>query len=169
LAKALYVVLLLLLVSCKSTKVVSKDIDTIHKQEKWGVTLYERGDYEGAFRELSELAKWGYKDSQYGLAFMFLKGQHVKQSTLIGMGWLGVASESGIEEWEELYQKLYSHASKEEQNKFDLIVADYKSKFGLKVQHVSCRKTNNGLSKKVLMKCTKRDRVSKVYDIDLIE
>jgi hypothetical protein len=46
--------------------------------------------------------------------FMFLKGHHVEQSTLIGMGWLGVAIESEREEWESFYDKLYAQATNEE-------------------------------------------------------
>jgi TPR repeat protein len=159
----------ILLISCKSTGVLIKDIDVIDKQQKWGITLYERGDYEGAFKELSELAAWGYKDAQYALAFMFLKGQHVKQSTLIGMGWLGVAAESGREEWESLLQNMYSKASNEDKEKFNIIIKDYKSKFGLKTQHVTCRKTTSGMSKRIIMKCTKSDKLTTVYEIDLTE
>ena len=159
----------LLLISCKSTGILIKDIDIIDKQQKWGVTLYERGDYEGAFNQLSELAVWGYKDAQYTLAFMFLKGQYVEQSTLIGVGWLGVATESGREEWETLLQNIYSKASNEAKVKFDIMIKDYKSKFGLKAQHVTCRKTTHGMSKRIIMKCTKNDTLTTVYEIDLTE
>ncbi|MGB2741168.1 MAG: sel1 repeat family protein [Cognaticolwellia sp.] len=168
--KILFLLLVsLLLISCKSTGILIKDIDIIDKQQKWGVTLYERGDYEGAFNELSELAAWGYKDAQYALAFMFLKGQYVEQSTLIGMGWLGVAAESGREEWDTLLQNMYSKASNEDKEKFDIIIKDYKSKFGLKAQHVTCRKSTNGMSKRIIMKCTKNDTLTTVYEIDLTE
>ena len=160
---------ILFLTSCKSTGIIIKDIDVIDKQQKWGVTLYERGDYKGAFNELSELAAWGYKDAQYALAFMFLKGHHVEQSTLIGMGWLGVAIESERDEWETLFKGLYSKATTKDKEKFDIIIKDYKSKFGLKAQHITCGKTTNGMSKKIITKCTKSDRLSKIYEIDLTE
>ena len=167
--KGIFLLVSLLLISCKSTSVLTKDIDVIDKQQKWGITLYERGDYKGAFDELSELATWGYKDAQYALAFMFLKGQHVEQSTLIGMGWLGVAIESERDEWETLFKGLYSKATTKDKEKFDIIIKDYKSKFGLKAQHVTCRKTTSGMSKKIIMKCTKSDKLTKVYKIDLTE
>jgi TPR repeat protein len=159
----------LLLISCKTTDRITKDIDAIDKQQKWGITLYERGDYQGAFNELSELATWGYKDAQYALAFMFFKGQYVEQSTLIGMGWLGVAIESEREDWEALFNDLYAKASHKDKQKFDFIVKDYKSKFGLKAQHVTCDKTTNGMSKKIITKCTKSDRLSTIYEVDLTE
>jgi len=147
-----------------------KAIDVIDRQQKSGIKLYENGEYEKAFDELNELAAWGYKDSQYALAFMFLKGLHVEQSTLIGMGWLGVAAESNIKEWTTLFDKLYSSATDEDKNKFDLITADYKSKFGLKAQHVSCKKATNGYSRRVVMRCIKNvDRRTTYYKIDLTE
>ncbi|MFY8272832.1 sel1 repeat family protein [Pseudoalteromonas sp. SSDWG2] len=167
--RILLLIVSLALFSCKSTDRITKDIDVIDKQLKWGIVLYERGEYESAFQELSELAAWGYKDAQYALAFMFLKGQYVEQSTLIGMGWLGVATESEIEDWEVLFNDLYSKASNEDKKKFDIIIEDYKSKFGLKAQHVKCSKTTNGVSKKIITKCTKSDKLSKIYEIDLTE
>ncbi|MEW6994862.1 sel1 repeat family protein [Colwelliaceae bacterium MEBiC 14330] len=159
----------LLLISCKSTDRITKDIDAIDKQQRWGIILYEKGDYKGAFHELSELASWGYKDAQYALAFMFLKGQYVEQSTLIGMGWLGVAIESERDDWEALFNDLYSKAPSEDKERYDNIIKNYKSKFGLKAQHITCGKTTNGMSKKIITKCTKSDRLSKIYEIDLTE
>lgn len=91
----------------------------------------------------SELAAWGYKDAQYVMVFMLLKGQYVQQSTLIGIGWLGVAAGSGHKKWIELFDKRYAVASKEEQIKFDEITKDYISKFGMKAQCVSCGKGLN--------------------------
>ena len=44
---------------------------------------------------------------------MFLKGYHVEQSTLLGMGWLGVATEVETEDWSDQYRALYSSATPE--------------------------------------------------------
>jgi TPR repeat protein len=83
----------LLLSSFNSMANVSLDPNFTLMQERAGLKLFEQGKYQEAFEKLSELAAWGYKDSQYALAFLFLKGQHVEQSTLIGMGWLAMAAE----------------------------------------------------------------------------
>jgi hypothetical protein len=89
---------------------------------------------------LKELAAPAYKDSQYHLAFMFLKGQHVKQSTLIEMSWLALAAKSGRKNWISQFDKFHSFATTEEQLKFDEIIRNYKSKLGFKVQQIICRK-----------------------------
>ncbi|OCQ24065.1 hypothetical protein A7985_06665 [Pseudoalteromonas luteoviolacea] len=168
--KILFVIIIaVILPACQSNRAIIKDIDAIHKQERNGIKLYQQGQYAGAFEELGELATWGYKDAQYYLAFMFLKGQHVEQSTLIGMGWLGVAAESGIEEWVAFYDKVHRKASPEMQLRIDAVVADYRRKFGMKAQFISCRKSQIGTSKKVAIKCTKEDKISKIYPIDLTE
>ncbi|KZN38109.1 hypothetical protein N474_01440 [Pseudoalteromonas luteoviolacea CPMOR-2] len=163
------ILIAVVLPACQSNRAIVKDIDAIHKQERNGIKLYQQGHYARAYEELGELATWGYKDAQYYLAFMFLKGQHLEQSTLIGMGWLGVASESGIKEWVELYNALYAKATPTMRTKIDAVVADYKHKFGMKAQFVSCRKTQTPPSMKIAIKCTKEDKISKVYPLDLNE
>ncbi|WP_155732903.1 sel1 repeat family protein [Pseudoalteromonas luteoviolacea] len=168
--KILFIIIFaMVLPACKSNRAIIKDIDAIHKQERNGIKLYQQGRYADAFEELGELATWGYKDAQYYLAFMFLKGQHVEQSTLIGMGWLGVAAESGITEWVDFYDALYTKATPQMKAKIDIVVADYKQKFGMKAQFVSCRRAQTGTSMKVVMMCTKEDKISKIYPLDLKE
>jgi len=139
------------------------------RKERQGIKQYEKGKYKSAFNNLSKLAAWGYKDSQYVLAFMFLKGQHVEQSTLIGMAWLALAAESGREDWISLYDKLYAAASVNDKNKFDLLIKNYKAKFGMKAQRVTCSKRPNSTSNKIITACIKGDYFVNKYQIDLKE
>jgi TPR repeat protein len=139
------------------------------RKERLGLKQFNNGNYNEAFSNLSELAAWGFKDSQYALAFMFLKGQHVKQSTLIGLSWLALAAESGRKDWINQFNVFYSAASKKEQLKIDKMIKDYKSKFGMKVQRVTCSTTQNLGSLKSVRKCIKGDYYVHKYEIDLIE
>ena len=52
-------------------------IEVLYKNEASGIQQYERGEHDKAFELLSETAVQGLKDSQYVMAFMFLKGEHV--------------------------------------------------------------------------------------------
>jgi predicted small secreted protein len=158
-----------LLIGCKSTYSTATDIDSIHRQLKWGVKQYERGNYEQAFEELSPLAAWGYKDAQYAMALLFLKGDYVEQSELIGMAWLNVACESDIEQWQELYDKLLTRFPDKKRTKLTILEQDYIAKFGVKTQRMSCVKDNNGFSKRMVTRCTREDRKSPVYPIDMTE
>ncbi len=94
----------------------------MYKQESTGLRYYERGNYAKAFENLSATAARGFKESQYILAFLFLKGQHVETSLVLGMGWLGVAVESEDPEWIELYQSIYQRAPPEQQQLIDVKV-----------------------------------------------
>jgi len=88
-----------LLSGCGSTPVNLYSDNTMKKKEYNGIKAYKNGLYEQAFNDLKEPASLGYKSAQYTLAFMFLKGQYLDQSTKLGMGWLGVAAEAGVANW----------------------------------------------------------------------
>ena len=154
--------------SCKSTNTIRKTTHSIELKEFKGISEYKKGNYEKAFHLLKEPAAWGYKGSQYALAFMFLKGQYVQQSTLLGMGWLGVAIESGVNDWTEHYNRFYSVASDNEKLKIDKIVAEYIHRYGLKSQHVTCSKGINSI-KLTSVKCHKYGTLSTLYPVDIVE
>ena len=133
-----------------------------------GMREYKRGNYQKAFDLLKEPASFGYKGSQYVLAFMFLKGQYVQQSTLLGMGWLGVAVEANVKEWREQYNTFYSGATPAQQEQIDKTVRKYIAQYGLKSQHVTCRKGINPF-KRVDVKCYKSENVSVFYPVETVE
>ena len=163
---------LLILSGCKSNN--SESIQTesqlsLELMEINGIQSYQKGDYENALRLLKKPATWGYKGSQYTLAFMFLKGQHVPQSTLIGMGWLGVATEVETEEWSEQYRQFYAAAPVQMKSEIDSIVNEYIRRYGMKAQNITCKKGPTIHTRAVRHVCTKSDAISTVYDIDLKE
>jgi hypothetical protein len=162
----------LFLLGCQSTdKTVVKQKTTLslELQELGGIKKYKAGKYKEAFDLLKTPATWGYKGSQYAIAFMFLKGQYVNQSTLLGMGWLGVATEAKTSEWFEQYQAFYNAASDDEKLKIDKIVAEYIRRYGMKAQHITCRRYKDKGVLSFKQKCYKSDRLSVVYGIDMVE
>jgi TPR repeat protein len=134
-----------------------------------GIAQYKKGNYEKAFHLLKEPASLGYKGSQYALAYMFLKGQYVEQSVLLGMGWLGVATEANVKEWQEQFTLFYSYASVQQKQEIDNIVDEYIRRYGLKAQHVTCQKSINTSSNRVDIKCHKYEGLSTLYDVELVE
>ncbi|MFT6507750.1 MAG: TPR repeat protein [Colwellia polaris] len=159
----------LFMLSCKSTDSIRKTTRSLEVKEITGMTQYKKGNYEQAFHLLKEPAAWGYKGSQYALAFMFLKGQYVEQSVLLGMGWLGVAKEANVRKWNEQYDDFYAFETPAIQNEIDTIVAEYIRRYGLSSQHVTCRKSINTSSNRVDVKCHKYDGLSILYEVDLVE
>lgn len=169
-SKQLFIIIVVLffVVSCKSTDTIRKTTHSLELKEFKGMKQYKDRNYEKAFNLLREPAAWGYKGSQYALAFMFLKGQYVQQSTLLGMGWLGVAIESNVKEWTEQYNNFYSVATDKQKLSIDKIVEEYIKRYGLKSQHVTCRQGINAL-KRITVKCFKNDGLSTLYPVDVVE
>ena len=158
--------LLLILYGFGSKQIITEDQTLLKMTEFQGIKAYEKNDFEQAFNKFSYTGQRGFKDSQYGLAFMFLKGQYVDQSLIIGMGWLGVASETNIEEWKSLFDQLYSKATIEQKIKIDEKVAQYISKFGIETQSVKCRERSRVGSRKRSLDCHKSEGITTLYDIE---
>ena len=155
--------------SCTSTDIIRKTTLSLETKEFNGIKHYKDGNYEEAFNLLKEPAAWGYKGSQYTIAFMFLKGQYLQQSTLLGMGWLGVAKEANVKEWSKQYDVFYSAATKKQKLDFDKIKEVYIKRYGLMAQDVTCRKSTSAKSRRVRVDCYHYDGVGVLYDIDLVE
>lgn len=154
---------------CQSSSVIRKDKLSLELKEIEGIKKFKSGDYSEAFELLETPATWGYKGAQYAVAFMFLKGYHVEQSTLLGMGWLGVATEVETEDWSDQYRALYNSATPEMQRKIDNIVIEYVRRYGMKAQHITCSKSPTTRTRAVRHVCTKSDDLSIVYPMDLVE
>lgn len=160
-----------LLSGCGSTPVNLYSDNTMKKKEYNGIKAYKNGLYEQAFNDLKEPAALGYKSAQYTLAFMFLKGQYLDQSTKLGMGWLGVAAEAGVENWSHQYDTFYAAATLEEKQQIDAIVALYIKQFGVKAQNMTCRRSTSARRTfgEIKIDCTKRDGAVTVYEVDTVE
>ena len=160
---------LFLTLGCKSTSIESKSAISLKKDEINGIKSYQKGDYKKSFELLKTPATWGYKGAQYTIAFMFLKGLHVPQSTLLGMGWLGVATEMETEEWSEQYRTFYAAATPEQKLKINKIVKQYIKRYGMKSQNFSCTKSSSAATRRIEHNCIRSDRLSTIYAFDLVE
>jgi TPR repeat protein len=133
----------------------SVQIVALYDQERSGIKAYQAGNYESAFKKLSGTATKGLKDSQYLVALMLLKGQGVSKSTLGGFGWLGVAIESGNEEWIETYNSMYESLNQDQRAMIDEQVRRYVEKYGSAAQGMSCTKRPLTGSHRAELRCSK--------------
>ncbi|MBT8080335.1 MAG: sel1 repeat family protein [Gammaproteobacteria bacterium] len=117
-----------------------ESIPHLYQREDAGLRHYSAERYDEAFESLSFTAARGLKKSQYILAFMFMKGQHVEKSTLLAMGWLGVAKESGEQEWVDLYDAIYAKLTPAQRTVVDSRVEQYIGWYGMAAQNVQCAK-----------------------------
>ncbi|CAM4007914.1 hypothetical protein [Pseudoalteromonas byunsanensis] len=152
-----------------SSRIIRIDPIKLDKAEMNGMKYYRKGDYENAFKQLKEPAMWGYKGSQYVLAFMFLKGQYVEQSTVIGMGWLGVANEVNVNEWRAQFDTFYGASPAPLKAKIDEKVALYIQRYGMKEQNITCNKSLSTSTKRVEVKCQHYEGLGTLYDIEMVE
>jgi len=135
--------------------------------ERAGIQAYKAGDFSKAFERLKGPALHGLKQAQYLIAFMFLKGQHVDQSLIIGMGWLGVAKESKIKSWQSVYDQIYDNATIEKKALIDNKVAEYIEKFGSRTQKIKCVNRVPVGRKNTRIECNKQEGITPLYDIEL--
>ncbi|HEX9851561.1 MAG TPA: hypothetical protein VGA68_01035 [Woeseiaceae bacterium] len=145
-----------------------ESVERLYKQESTGLRHYNSGNYEKAFDNLSTTAARGFKESQYILAFMFLKGQHVDASLVLGMGWLGVAIESEEPEWIELYDSIYERVSPEQQQLIEAKVAQYVAQFGRETQNVTCSRRQSAGTRRIESRCIKdTERLYPIFPVEL--
>lgn len=146
---------------------LSKSERTLLSKERIGIRSHKKGHYKKAYKNLYETATWGLKDSQYFLALMYLKGQHVKQNTLIGMGLLAVANEAKIKERRDLYETIYNNLSESEKSLVDAQATDYIAKFGIKVKGYTCSDAQDLGSRKKVVNCQRfRSKAEGSFVID---
>lgn len=144
-----------------------QQIDNIYENEASGLRYYKRGDYEKAFSILRETAALGMKNSQYILAYMFIKGEGVDKNILFGLGWMGLATELGNDEWVEKYQGLYGSLNASQQSMVDDKVNEYREKFGASEQGVTCSNTAEVGSRAIRWKCRKSEGSYTLHDIEM--
>ena len=100
---------------------------------------------------------------------MFLKGEYVQQSTLLGMGWLGVATETKTKDWTEQYNAFYGAADSKLKRQIDGIVKEYIKRYGMKAQNITCEKLSSIGALSYNHRCHRSDRLSTIYPVDVVE
>ena len=145
------------------------EIVALYDRERSGIRAYQAGNYESAFEKLSNTATKGLKESQYLVALMLLKGQGVSKSTLGGLGWLGVAIESGNEEWTEIYNKMYESLNQDQRATIDEQVRKYVEKYGSKTQGISCSNRPLTGSHRVELRCSKLEGIYPDHEFDPVQ
>ena len=163
--------LLSLVVLCISLPLYAALVDqseivALYDRERSGMRAYQAGDYESAFELLSVTATKGLKESQYLVALMLLKGQGVGKSTLAGLAWLGVAIESGNEEWLDTFNMMYESLNQEQRAMIDAAVKRFVDKYGGSVQGVSCSKRPLAGSHRAELRCSKSEGISPDHEFE---
>ena len=133
-------------------------LNALANKERTGIKYYQREEFDRAFELLNEAAQGGFKQSQYLLGLMYLKGEHVEQSLGTGLAWLGVANEMDMKGWQQQYDDIYARLNEAQQAFIDGQVAEYIEKYGMDALEISCEKRARLGSRKIEIECLHRDR-----------
>ena len=136
-------------------KLEHTEISSLYQIEKQGMQSYRAEDFDHALESFNKTAPLGFKQSQYYLAHLHLKGQSVKRNMLEGMAWLGVAKESGHKEMIKLYDSLYVKFNQLQKDAVDKKVLEYIALYGMENQNIICKKTKKVGSRRPLLECQK--------------
>ena len=142
-------------------------IDNIYENETSGLRFYEQGEYGRAFMLLKNTAAQGMKRSQYILGFMFMKGEGIDRNMLFGLAWLGLAAESGNEEWQATFDQFYEKLSAAQRSMLDDKIRDYRARFGADAQGITCAKTSVVGSRRIDWVCRKGEGYYEEHEIEL--
>ena len=142
-------------------------LNTLYKKEINGIRAYDDGEYDTAFKHLSDTASKGLKESQYLVSIMFMQGQGTNKSILFGLAWLGVAVESGNEDWQNTFDTMYKALNEAQRSMVDEKIRKYVEKYGSDTQGVTCSKRTTAGSRKFELRCAKSQGSYPDYDIEL--
>ncbi len=123
---------------------------------------YQSSNYEMALTALEVMAKHGEKRAQYIVGTMYLNGQGTKQDLTKSYAWLKVANEQKNNQWKKPLLMLDEKLSTEHLEVIRQEGDAYIDKYGVKAQHLKCRKTKVLGSKKPSHQC-KKSEVKKGY------
>lgn len=81
-----------------------------------GIEAYNQGDYETAYKYISAAAASGYAKSQYGLGYMYAKGQGVDQSYEMAAYFYQLSADQGYPSAQVNLGNLYTEGNGVEQS-----------------------------------------------------
>ena len=84
-----------------------------------GLKYYEQANYEKAYQEFTQAAKYGDFSAQFNLGVMYYKGQFVKQDVMTGYAWLSLAAQDSEYKERGLHLQIYKGFSDEQKKQAD--------------------------------------------------
>jgi hypothetical protein len=86
---------------------------------------------------------------------------------LFGLAWLGVAIESGNEDWQKTFDTMYNALNEAQRSMVDEKIREYVEKYGSDRQGVTCAKRTTVGSRKIELRCAKSQGIYPDYEIEL--
>lgn len=88
-----------------------------HADFALGMQYYEKGNFERAYEEFIEAAKYGEYSAQFNLAAMYYRGEHVPKDLTQSYAWFALASQDKLYKEQDTHTKIFNKLSDEEKKK----------------------------------------------------
>jgi TonB family protein len=96
-----------------------------------GLKYYEQANYEKAYQEFTQAAKYGDFSAQFNLGVMYYKGQFVKQDVVTGYAWLSLAAQDTEYKERALHLQIYKGFSEEQKKQADKAAQEIFDQFSI--------------------------------------
>ncbi len=116
-----------------------QSVVALEEGEERGLYYYSRARFEDAYPLIWGAARRGLKKAQYTLGLMYLKGEFVEQDLVKGAAWLGVSTESRVEEWVDIFHTITGSLDETQRIAAREKLGKYIEYYGMKAQGISCR------------------------------
>lgn len=94
-----------------------------------GMKYYEQSNFEKAFYEFQQAAKFGDLAAQYNLGVMYFRGEFVSKDSIQAYAWLALAAQDAEYKERGLHLQIYKGLSDERKKSADLLYQELYTKF----------------------------------------
>lgn len=114
-----------------------------------------RGNYADFYQDLVKFARYGEKYPQYLLGLILVRGDGVQQDIAQGLVWMRLALEQRNSEWQKAYDVIISAIPQDQLLSIEPMFEEYKSRYGVDTQKMSCTQEKMRNSSIRLHQCRK--------------
>ena len=116
---------------------------------------------EDAFPVLLQYARYGEKVAQNLVGTYLISGQGTPVDVAQGIVWMALSLEQQDKIWKKNYEKITAQLSKEQLAQLEVMIEQYRAKYGADAQYMSCRveprKTGSSLRIHLCLKIRDKD------------
>ncbi|MBC3875540.1 TonB family protein [Undibacterium flavidum] len=94
-----------------------------------GMKYYEQANFEKAFREFQQAAKFGDLSAQYNLGVMYFRGEFVSKDSIQAYAWLALAAQDAEYKERGLHLTIYTSLSDDQKKSADRLYQDLYAQF----------------------------------------
>lgn len=99
-----------------------------HADFELGMSYYDAKEFDKAYKEFYEAARYGDHDAQNNVGAMYYRGEHVEKNIVMAYAWMALASQSTTIKAEAVHTRIYARLNEADKKRSD---EEYKKLFDL--------------------------------------